>query len=55
MRLVYNAVSLEIEYPTLLQEATKVAVTTMPNTFLYTVPRVIARAKNAPGGPPAPH
>ena len=31
------------EYPALLQEATKVAVTTMPNTFLYTVPRVIAR------------
>jgi len=32
------------EYPALLQEATKLAVTTMPNTFLYTVPRVIARA-----------
>ncbi|WP_243060718.1 ABC transporter substrate-binding protein [Nocardioides sp. SR21] len=31
-------------YPALLQEATKLAVTTMPNTFLYTVPRVIARA-----------
>lgn len=32
------------EYADLLQEATKLAVTTMPNTFLYTVPRVIARA-----------
>ena len=31
------------QYATLLQEAVKVAVTTMPNTFLYTVPRVIAR------------
>jgi peptide/nickel transport system substrate-binding protein len=34
------------KYSELLQEATKVAVTTMPNTFLYTVPRVIARAKS---------
>lgn len=33
-------------YAQLLQEATKVAVTSMPNTFLYTVPRVIARAKS---------
>ena len=31
------------KYPELLQAAVKVAVTTMPNTFLYTVPRVIAR------------
>ena len=32
-------------YADLLQEATKVAVTTMPNTFLYSRPRVVARAK----------
>lgn len=32
------------DYPALLQEATEVAVTSMPNTFLYTVPRVIARS-----------
>lgn len=31
-------------YAEKLQAATKVAVETMPNTFLYTVPRVIARA-----------
>jgi peptide/nickel transport system substrate-binding protein len=31
------------KYAELLQAAVKVAVTTMPNTFLYTVPRVIAR------------
>lgn len=30
-------------YPKLLQEATKIAVTTYPNTFLYDAPRVIAR------------
>jgi ABC-type transport system substrate-binding protein len=32
------------KYPALLQAATKVAVEKMPNTFLYTVPRVIARS-----------
>lgn len=32
-------------YPTKLQAATKIAVETMPNTFMYTIPRVIARAK----------
>lgn len=34
------------KYPELLQAATRAAVTTMPNTFLYTVPRVIARASS---------
>jgi ABC-type transport system substrate-binding protein len=34
------------KYAELLQEAVKVAVTTMPNTFLYTVPRVIARSSS---------
>jgi peptide/nickel transport system substrate-binding protein len=34
------------KYPGLLQAATKAAVTSMPNTFLFTVPRVIARAKS---------
>ena len=29
----------------MLQEATEVAVTTMPNMFLYSRPRVLARAK----------
>jgi peptide/nickel transport system substrate-binding protein len=33
-------------YPRLLQEATAIAVRTMPNTFCYTNPRVIARSKN---------
>lgn len=32
------------DYATLLQEATKVAVLSMPNTFLYTIPRVLARS-----------
>ena len=32
-------------YAERLQEATKVAVTSMPNTFLYSRPRVVARAK----------
>ncbi len=34
------------DYPALLQEAVKVAIDTMPNTFLYTVPRVIVRNKS---------
>jgi peptide/nickel transport system substrate-binding protein len=34
------------DYPTLLQAATATAVKTMPNTFLYTIPRVIARSKS---------
>ncbi|CUR60785.1 putative peptide ABC transporter substrate-binding protein [metagenome] len=34
------------EYAGLLQAATALAVKTYPNTFLYTVPRVIARAKS---------
>lgn len=32
-------------YATKLQAATKIAVETMPNTFMYTIPRVMARAK----------
>jgi peptide/nickel transport system substrate-binding protein len=31
------------KYPTVLQEATALAVRSMPNTFLYTVPRILAR------------
>ncbi|MFG2039474.1 ABC transporter substrate-binding protein [Dactylosporangium sp. NPDC048998] len=31
------------KYPTALQEATATAVRTMPNVFLYTVPRILAR------------
>jgi len=31
------------DYPALLQEATRIAVTSFPNTFLYDAPRVIAR------------
>lgn len=31
------------EYPALLQEATKIAVTSYPNTFLYLSPTIIAR------------
>ncbi|RII14674.1 Glutathione-binding protein GsiB precursor [Streptomyces sp. YIM 130001] len=31
------------EYPEVLQKATGVAVRTMPNVFLYTVPRILAR------------
>jgi len=33
-------------YPALLQEATKIAVTNYPNTFLYNAPAVIARQKS---------
>jgi len=33
-------------YPALLQEATKIAVTNYPNTFLYNAPYVIARQKS---------
>lgn len=33
------------DYPTVLQAATAVAVRTTPNVFLYTVPRILARAK----------
>ncbi|WP_432988311.1 ABC transporter substrate-binding protein [Dactylosporangium sp. CA-233914] len=33
-------------YPTVLQAATAVAVRTMPNVFLYTVPRILARRPN---------
>jgi peptide/nickel transport system substrate-binding protein len=33
-------------YPELLQEATKIAVTNYPNTFLYNAPYVIARQKS---------
>jgi peptide/nickel transport system substrate-binding protein len=34
------------DYPGLLQEATKLAVTSYPNTFLYNAPYVIARQKS---------
>ncbi|CAM3556767.1 ABC transporter substrate-binding protein [Nocardioides zeicaulis] len=40
-------------YPALLQEATKIAVTTFPNTFLTLVPAVIAR-KGVSGLPTRP-
>jgi ABC-type transport system substrate-binding protein len=33
-------------YPALLQEATKIAVTNFPNTFLYNAPYIIARQKS---------
>jgi peptide/nickel transport system substrate-binding protein len=33
-------------YPALLQEATKIAVTSYPNTFLYNSPSIIARQKS---------
>ncbi|WP_225438557.1 hypothetical protein [Candidatus Frankia nodulisporulans] len=33
-------------YPTVLQAATKIAVETMPNIFLFTTPRILARKKN---------
>jgi len=33
-------------YPSVLQAATAIAVQTMPNTFLYTVPRILARSKS---------
>ena len=31
------------DYPAILQHATEIAVRTMPNVFLYTVPRILAR------------
>ncbi|MEV6932631.1 ABC transporter substrate-binding protein [Dactylosporangium sp. NPDC051485] len=34
------------KYPTVLQAATAVAVRSMPNVFLYTVPRILARRPN---------
>ena len=34
------------DYPTLLQAATAIGVKSMPNTFLYTIPRVMARSKS---------
>ncbi|MGW4648568.1 ABC transporter substrate-binding protein [Kitasatospora sp. NPDC004289] len=34
------------EYPKVLQAATALAVRTMPNTFLYSVPRLLARRKS---------
>ncbi|MCK9925099.1 ABC transporter substrate-binding protein [Frankia sp. AgPm24] len=33
-------------YPKVLQAATKIAVETMPNIFLFTTPRILARKKN---------
>jgi peptide/nickel transport system substrate-binding protein len=33
------------EYPKVLQEATAIAVRTMPNVFLYSTPRILARRK----------
>jgi peptide/nickel transport system substrate-binding protein len=33
------------EYPALLQEATRIAVTSYPNTFLYLTPTIVARSK----------
>ncbi|MFE7226620.1 ABC transporter substrate-binding protein [Nocardioides sp. NPDC057577] len=32
-------------YPSILQEATKIAITSFPNTFLYNAPRIIVRKK----------
>jgi peptide/nickel transport system substrate-binding protein len=34
------------DYPTVLQAATAYAVRNTPNVFLYTVPRILARAKS---------
>lgn len=34
------------EYPKVLRAATALAVRTMPNTFLYSVPRLLARRKS---------
>lgn len=39
-------------YPSVLQAATALAVQTMPNTFLYTVPRILARSKSVSALPP---
>lgn len=33
------------DYPAVLQAATQIAVKDMPNVFLYTTPRILARAK----------
>ncbi|MGY0536157.1 ABC transporter substrate-binding protein [Nocardioides sp. YJ-D4] len=40
-------------YPSVLQEATRIAITSFPNTFLYNAPRIIAR-KNASELPASP-
>jgi len=34
------------DYPTVLQKATELAVKEMPNVFLYTEPRILARSSN---------
>jgi peptide/nickel transport system substrate-binding protein len=39
-------------YPNVLQAATAIAVQTMPNTFLYTVQRILARSKSVSAIPP---
>jgi ABC-type transport system substrate-binding protein len=39
-------------YPSVLQAATAIAVQTMPNNFLYTVPRILARSKSVSALPP---
>jgi len=41
-------------YPALLQEATKIAVTSYPNTFLYDAPSVIVRGKSVSELPQLP-
>jgi peptide/nickel transport system substrate-binding protein len=42
------------KYPGLLQAATKIAVTTYPNTFLYDAPFIIARQKSVSALPSKP-
>ena len=34
------------DYPTVVQAATELAVREMPNVFLFTVPRILARTSN---------
>jgi peptide/nickel transport system substrate-binding protein len=41
------------EYPRVVRAATGVAVRTMPNVFLFTVPRILARAKSVSALPKA--
>ncbi|RDG35969.1 ABC transporter substrate-binding protein [Streptomyces corynorhini] len=40
------------EYPAVLQKATGIAVRTMPNVFLYTIPRILARNPKVSEIPP---
>ncbi|MCA1220847.1 ABC transporter substrate-binding protein [Streptomyces sp. 8L] len=42
------------DYPSVLRKATGIAVRTMPNVFLYTVPRILARNAQVSPIPPFP-